>query len=282
MLRLAGSDLTIELLDPAAEADRLGPRFCGGGFVWQVRDRTGAPLCTGPEWPSPQPDPFNGQGLPESFRHRTLAGQPLTWRGDAGVALGAGEIAAGAEGAIALIRPCTWDIESRPGELVFSTTHTAAGFAYQLRRRIVLEGTILRSVTELTNRAAEPLAGEWFAHPFFALPEDGLARAELPPGSSLAANPGFELSAGALHQKRRFRDRDDGHFDYVHLPPDRPLEARLAHPRVGAVELRTSFVPSQCIVWGNDRTFSLEPYLRFAVAPGTTQAWQVEYRFGAS
>ncbi len=145
----------------------------------------------------------------------------------------------------------------------------------------MLHGVTLSSRTELTNLAAEPLAGEWFAHPFFALPPDGLARAELPAGTSLPANPGFELNNGVLRQLRRFRDRHDGQFEHLQLPPGQPLHARLAHPRIGTLAFRTDFVPSFSVVWGNDRTFSLEPYLRFAVAPGATESWQVEYQFGA-
>ena len=69
MLSLANRTLRVELLDPADDAARRGPRYCRGGYIWQVHDQQAGPLLTGPEWPHPTPTPFNGQGLPESFRH---------------------------------------------------------------------------------------------------------------------------------------------------------------------------------------------------------------------
>src|SRR6187549_2174877 len=92
MLMLQNRELRINVLEPARDSARLGPRFCWGGYIWQVHDAVAGPIFTGPEWPESAPSPFNGQGLPESFRHRTLEGRPLTWRGDEGVAVGAGTL----------------------------------------------------------------------------------------------------------------------------------------------------------------------------------------------
>ena len=79
MLHLANAELTVDLLDPVAEHAHLGPRFCWGGYIWQIHDQHVGDLLTGPEWPKPDPVPRNGQGLPESFRHSTMTGQPLLW-----------------------------------------------------------------------------------------------------------------------------------------------------------------------------------------------------------
>ena len=34
MLRLANRNLQVELLDPADDAARRGPRYCRGGYIW--------------------------------------------------------------------------------------------------------------------------------------------------------------------------------------------------------------------------------------------------------
>ena len=283
MIGVKNQELRIELIDPVSDVARLGPRFCGGGFIWQVFDEFERPLLSGPEWPTPAPSAFNGQGLPESFRHRTLDGHPLTWRGDHGVALGAGALRLGADGQVMLSTPCTWTIERQANGIEFSNEENFAGYPYALTRRIELTGREVRSCTRLANLSTtSPLVLEWFAHPFFPL-VDGMAKAEIADTATLADNPGFTLRAGVLTQNRRFTSVSDGHMDRgLRLPPGRALHAKLSHPFLTYVEFRTSFVPSTCVIWGNDRTFSFEPYLSLHLVPGEMREWSVAYRFGVS
>lgn len=280
MPTIGNGDLTVELLDPVVDRARLGPRFAWGGYIWQVHDRHVGPLLAGPEWPAATPIPFNGQGAPESFRHRTRAGQPLTWRGERGIALGAGEIAEHA-GELRVIAPCTWNVHLAATEARWSTRHTVSEFDYGLERTVALHGRKLCSTTRLTNHAAIPLALEWFVHPFFAL-TDGLIALQLPPGATLPENSGFALAFGRFTQLRVFRDQYDGQFALLQLPPGEPLRCRLSHPRLTHVDFATSFVPSECPVWGNSNTFSIEPYLTATLGPGATQAWELSYDFGAA
>lgn len=279
MTSLESGDLRLELLDPTTDHARLGPRFCWGGFIWQVHHRVAGPLFTGPEWPDPAPLPFNGQGLPESFRHKTRAGKPLTWQGDQGVALGAGAlVSAGSE--VRLTTPCTWTATDFACGARYRTRQAAAGCDYQLERTVELLGDELRSTSRLTNHASQPLTLEWFAHPFFAL-SSGRIELQLPPATQLKENPGFALDAGLLRQKRAFVGKDDGHFDVLTLPPGEPLTCRVSHPRLTHIDFATSFVPSECVIWGNGNTFSIEPYLALHLAPGESFAWHLSYRFGS-
>lgn len=284
MLPFANDQLRVDLLDPVADRAHLGPRYCWGGYIWQVWDLAGpapVPLVRGPEWPAAAPIPFNGQGLPESFRHRTLAGQPLTWRGEEGVALGAGALRIAADKTVGVVDPCVWQTVSGPAGIEFRTVHAAAGYSYTLRRTLSLAGRTLVSATELANTGSSRLALEWFAHPFFAVPADG-ACARLPAGSSIADNPGFAFTGLQLRERRRFARQDDGHMDTLQLPPAATLVADLPHPTHGCVRFATDFVPDRCIVWGNDRTFSLEPYLVLDLAPGASRTWSLRYTFGTA
>ncbi|NUM68479.1 hypothetical protein HUU39_24940 [candidate division KSB1 bacterium] len=68
MYVLQNAQLSAHILDPIADQARLGPRYCVGGYIYQVRDAAGRPLLSGPEFPAEFPAVINGQGLPEVFQ----------------------------------------------------------------------------------------------------------------------------------------------------------------------------------------------------------------------
>jgi hypothetical protein len=280
MLTLINTDLRVDLIDPAAELAKLGPRYGWGGYIWQIHDNRAGPLLAGPEWPAENPQPRNGQGLPESFRHSTTEGAPLLWDGALGLAPGAGALGRDASGAIVVTEPCEWTIEATQDRAVFRTAQTVGRWSYEIERRIELEGRRVRSVSRLTNPGATPLVLEWFAHPFFALEESGMLRVTLPEGTTLPDNPGFRIDGRELTFRRAFDGIDDGHLDHLALPSGTPLVAGLTHPRLAWVRFATSFAPFKCVVWANGNTFSLEPFLGLDLAPGESREWTLTYEFG--
>ena len=282
MLSLANADLRVELMDPAAEQARLGPRFCWGGFIWQVHDRKVGPLLSGPEWPKADPRPVNGQGLPESFRHSTTTGQPLLWDGATGLAPGAGTLGRDAQGAVIVTTPCTWEIEQQPDRILYRTGQDVGRWSYALERMIELHGRQVRSRSRLTNRGATPLVLEWFAHPFFALQADGLQRLTLPAGTQLPENPGYVLTGRELTFRRAFVGENDGHLEHLALPAGRPFAASLAHPKLTGLRFAADFVPFKCVLWANGHTLSLEPFLSLHLAPGESREWTLTYDFGGA
>ena len=282
MLTLANDSLRVDLLDPAAAADQafLGTRYCWGGYIWQVTDPVAGPLLTGPEWPVATPDPFNGQGLPESFRHAEFGtGRPLLVENGRGWIIGIGEVARNSAGELAVTQPCPWTLTRGSGTLEFCTAQSGLGHACQLTRRIALTGRTLTSSTRLTNPGDRPLPLHWFAHPFFAL-TDRLLTCGLPAVWGMAENVGYALDAeNRLGFKRRFEHKDDGHFEKLLISG--PLRAELSHPRLTGLVFSTDFVPDMCPVWGNSNTWSIEPYLQTELAPGATRTWTMTYEFGA-
>lgn len=282
MLTLANDSLSVELLDPADPADRLrqGTRYCWGGYVWQVHDRAAGPLLAGPEWPHDRPTPFNGQGLPESFRHAAFGtGRPLILKERRGFIIGIGDVAPNMAGELAVTEPCTWSITALSGALEFCTAQVGNGHACQLTRRIALEGRTLVSASQLTNTGSGPLPLHWFAHPFFAL-TDRLLTCDLPAGWGLDENVGYALDANnRLSFKRRFLHRDDGHFEPLRIGAA-PFRVTLSHPALTGLVMAADFTPDFCPVWGNSNTWSVEPYLQTEVAPGATRAWMLRYEFG--
>jgi hypothetical protein len=280
VLTLANDSLRLEIIDPATDTPLLGSRYCHGGYIWQAYDQVAGSLFTGPQWPKPAPQPFNGQGVPESFRHRTRGGAPLTWRGDRGVGIGIGELAASSSGEVTIVDPCRWEITSSNHALKFTTAQRTDPFHYELQRSVQLDGRTLLSSSELTNHGQEPLVLEWFPHPFFAL-SDGCIQMETPAGTRMKENPGFVLLDRSFSQRRKFLHEMDGHLDFLELPPAAAYRFRVNHPKLTHVDFTFDFAPSECLVWGNDATFSVEPYLALALAPGETRRWNLRYDFGA-
>jgi hypothetical protein len=283
VLTLQNPALTVDLLDPADPADRarLGTRYCWGAYIWQVRDAAAGDLVAGGEYPRPTPRPFNGQGLPESFRHAELGtNHPLILEDNRGFIIGVGDVAPDVAGEIVLTRPCDWTITRNPESMEFCTAQSGQGYACQLTRRLTLTGRTLTSATMLANPGSRPLPLHWFAHPFFAL-TDRLITCDLPASWGMAENTGFALNAAhRLSLKRRFRNIDDGHFELLRVGAGTPLHAVVSHPKVSAITFSTDFTPDLCPVWGNCNTWSIEPYLTTELAPGTRRAWQLKYEFG--
>jgi hypothetical protein len=280
MLHLANAELTVDLLDPAAEHARLGPRFCWGGYIWQVRDRHVGTLLTGPEWPKVDPLPHNGQGLPESFRHSTTEGKPLLWDGTLGLAPGAGILGRDASGVVVVTEPARWTTDLQPTRALFRTQQTAGRWSYEIERSVELRGRQLISRSRLTNRGAAALKLEWFAHPFFALQADGKLKATLANDVRLADNPGYTLANGELTLKRAFVGVDDGHLVHLDLPTGKPFAVTLTHPKLASVRFGLDAVPFKCVLWANGNTLSFEPYLALDLAPGESREWTLTYDFG--
>jgi len=283
MLRLANAELAVELIDPAnaAEHARLGPRYCWGGYVWRVADSAAGDLLAGPEWPRSDPNPHNGQGAPDSFRHTAEPTKlPLTLAGGRGYILGVGEVSPAPDGRPVIDRPCRWEISSGDRALEFRTRQAALGWKSELVRRVSLAGRTLTSASRLTNEGSRTLPLHWFAHPFFAL-ADGTLTCDLPPGYGCEENPGFAVDpAGRLTFKRRFAGTEDGHFQQLIVPRDKPLQAILSHPKLEYVKFETDFVPDLCPVWGNGHTWSIEPFIITELAPGESREWTIRYEFG--
>ena len=284
MLSLTNNFLAVDLLNPADSADRarLGTRYCWGGYVWQVHDRQAGPLLTGPEWPHPAPTPFNGQGLPESFRHSERGSeQPLILEDGRGFIIGIGEVAPNDAGEPAVTQPCQWTVTRSPAAMDFFTVQSGNNYGCRVTRRIALEGRTLTSFTKVLNTGTRPLPLHWFAHPFFAL-TDGLITCGLPRSWEMAENPGFAFDGEhRLFLQRRFTHKNDGHFQLLQVGARTPLRAALSHPLLSKVFFTTDFTPDECPVWGNSNTWSIEPYITTELAPGANRAWNLTYEFGA-
>ena len=269
MLSLENRSLRIDLLDPVADRERFGTRYCTGGYIFQISDPRHGPLLSGPTYP----DSFNwfdGQGIPDAFNLGPLTastpGEALI------IGVGTCDLAARKVSEF-----CDWNVTLSSSEARFDTRQRYADFALTLRRTVTLTNRTVRSHTALTNTGTAFVPMRWFPHPFYPQPVDD----EL-----LWVNVPLRWTGSASYTRNTndFIARSDWPWqDGRYLPLDHdataPLMLLQRHPTLGLVSAACSYVPDYFPLWGNANTFSWEPFLERLVAPGQTIVWWIDYTF---
>lgn len=281
---LHGDHLTVSILDPIADAARLGSRYCTGGYIWQVTDTRLGDLCSGPLYPG-ETNTFDGQGMPDMFFTPLLPENTPVGGEVACIGVGRVRRTSPQEPFYVLYNPeviefVRWEI-TPTGEngLRFTTAHAFRGWAYTLERQVTVRGRAVHSRTAIQNTGTDVLPVRWFAHPFFPVPEDNvLCRFSMP--VSMPENPGYFLNAGGYVERKPEHDWGYGHYQALDFQPnEQPFTVVQKHPKIGQVTTVTDFQPDFLPVWGNARTHSFEPYFIRELAPGGGAAWSIEYQF---
>lgn len=283
MYALSNSELTVFILDPVADTARLGSRYCTGGYIWQVTDSKQGELLSGPEYPK-KPNTFDGQGAPDFFI-RTLGAEDAPLGGEVGV-IGVGRVRRSSpvepfdvRHNREVIEFVQWEVICAQNSVTMRTRGAFREWAYTLERVVSLERRTLHSVTSIHNTGLVLLPVRWFAHPFFPLTADGvLCRFSLP--FRLDENPGYRVNAEGFVARQPEHDWSTGWYQPVDYVQDgAPLTVIQKHDRVGQVTAVTDFAPCFLPIWGNDRTFSFEPYFEREFAPGQSATWGIQYTF---
>lgn len=270
MIVLENAHLRVEVLDPVADRERMGTRYCTGGYIFQVVDAELGPLLSGPTYPHSF-NVFDGQGIPDAFSR-----QPLRQREDPDLALviGIGLVDLASD---AVREFCDWDIAASGGSVTMHAVQTLGPYALELTRTVALAGRTVTSRIDLRNTGAVGIQTCWFPHPFFPQPNgDELCLLNIP--LRMAPNPGYELSPGGFIARKNW-PWDEGY--YLALDHDARENAVIVqrHPRLGLVVARCSYVPRFFPIWGNRNTFSWEPYFENTIAPGQELEWSIDYVF---
>lgn len=271
MLNLSNDQLTVDVLDPKHHQDLLGTRYCSGGYIYQVSDPLIGPLMSGPTYPETF-NPFDGQGIPDSFSLAPLvSGTPLK-----SLIVGVGLCEPDRR---TVLERCKWHIERHDSFITFSTRQSLEGWALDLKRRVSLNGRTVRSETSLKNIGSDRFSFVWFPHPFYPqLPTglDALVKINIPVG--MPANDGFALSSdGFIHRSRW--PWIGAHYQALDLERSDSLVLIQRHPSLGLVTATASYAPTYFPIWGNDRTFSWEPMIERTLAPGQSARWHIDFDF---
>ena len=287
MYLLENNQLTVSILDPIVDEEKLGSRYCTGGYIWQVADAKKGPLLAGPHYPSPTPRVFDGQGAPDMF-HRPLGGEDASVGEDV-MCIGVGLVrrTSNKESFDVRYNPVVsesvkWDVDVKTAaaSITMTTQHAALKWAYKLVRTVTLNERFVLSRTEISNLGNIDLPVRWFPHPFFPLTaDDVLCDFSIP--FTLPESPGYLIGAdGFIHRKPDFDWARGGCFQPVDFTPSTiGLTIVQKHDLVGEVTAMTDYNPSFLPIWGNHNTFSFEPYLERTVAPVESTAWEIAYTF---
>lgn len=273
MYSIASDELTTTVLDPVADRERMGPRYCTGGYIFQVEDEIG-PLLTGPTYP----DSFNwfdGQGIPDSF-----ARAPLRDPHDPGhLALIPG-IGLCDTVERTVHEYCDWTVLERADHIEFRTAQRWGDYAFELERDLSVAGRVVRSETRLRNTGKSQVPVRWFPHPFYPVDYDAAPAARplcsLPAPVHVPRRTTYSLGADGY---LRCSDLDALQAVAVRCDEHGPLAVFQRHPRLGLVSARFSYPAGHVLVWGNPRTFSFEPYFEQSAGAGDTLEWWAEYQF---
>jgi hypothetical protein len=285
MYQLQNDQLSVELLDPAADVEKLGSRYCTGGYIWQITDAGKGHLLAGPHYPSPKPRVFDGQGAPDMF-HLPLGAEQAAV-GDDVMCIGVGLVrrTSPKEPFDVRYNPVVsewvkWNVEKKTASITMTTQHTALEWSYKLVRTVSLQDRVVSSRTKMTNLGNSDLPIRWFPHPFFPLTKDNvLCDFSLP--FTVSESPGYVLGEdGFVHRIPDFNWARGGCYLPIKFTPSTiGLTVVQKHDLVGNVTAVTDYNPSFLPIWGNQNTFSFEPYLERLVSPGGSTDWKISYTF---
>jgi hypothetical protein len=271
MYTLANNYLEVSILDPIADQERFGVRYCTGGYIFQVTDATAGELMSGPTFPHSF-NWFDGQGIPDAFNQSPL--RMPSAKDDLALILGVGICDLEAKTVQSF---CSWDVNEQSHQINMQTTQSYGNYTVELDRTVSLHDRTIRSTTRLANRGTAPIPLRWFPHPFYPQPDtDDLLKLNIPLGP--IEHEGYHLADSGFITRRGWPWTRGFYLALDHAATT-SLTLLQKHPKLGLVGAACSYTPQYFPIWGNPTTFSWEPFLERSVGAGQELVWWIDYDF---
>lgn len=271
MYSLKNESLEVSILDPSADQERFGTRYCTGGYIFQIVDSQLGDLLSGPTYP----DSFNwfdGQGIPDAFNLSPL--REPTAADPTALIIGTGLCDLQAN---QVTEFCRWEVQQEPSQIRMRAEQAFQSFALELERTVRLHQRTVRSATRLKNTGRRPIPIRWFPHPFFPQPNtDELCRFNIP--LSFPENPAYTLAENGFICRKDW-PWQEGRYQALDHTAQTSLVVLQRHPGLGLVAATCSYVPGFFPIWGNPITFSWEPFFERTLAGGQETTWWIDYDF---
>lgn len=283
MFTIKNQNLQVLLLDPVLDRQRLGSRYCTGGYIWQITDLLSGDLLSGPLFPDSNPTQFDGQGAPEVFE--TALGQNTASINEEVLVIGVGKVVRSSPVHPFHVRDnpivsefCAWDIVHNESSISMHTVQHYKSTSLKLTRTVFLKDKTVTSKSSITNIGKDLIPLCWFAHPFFPLNRD-LICCKFSRPVVVPDNPGFFINENGYLAMQRNYLWNKGLYCPLQLVGAGNLLIKQSHPLLSEFEIELLFPVSRMPVWANANTFSFEPYLDTTLAPGFQKEWDIEFRF---
>ncbi len=275
MHEINNDQLAVTLLDPNTDRDRLGARYCAGGYIFQVADLKLGPLMAGPTYPNDF-NVFDGQGIPDAFNLSPLrsVGEPSEV-----LIVGVGVCDLDPNYQKNGVKTFSdWTVEIAHESARMATQQSYREWSLTLERVVTLMGRTVRSHISLSNTSRwAPIPMRWFPHPFY--PHAGDELIKLNTGASFGESAGYELRPNGWIARKNWPWAGGGHYQALNHNATAPLVIQQRHPLLGMVSATCSYVPDFFPIWGNGNTFSWEPFYERMIAPGQSLEWFIDYDF---
>src|SRR5262245_56900570 len=217
MYQLANGELSVSILDPVLDLDRCGSRYIVGGYIYQITDHAKGELLSGPQYPDPRPDLFDGQGAPDHF---------LAVLGEAAVggevaAIGVGRVRRTSEKEPFSVRDnregerfLHWQVTQATDSIAMQSEDMFQERAYHLPRTVRLQVRTVRVQTAIHTQGRAPLPIPWSAQPLFPRTARRVYCRGSPP-VQLPENPGDTINAERYICQKADYDWNKGCFQFL-------------------------------------------------------------------
>jgi hypothetical protein len=282
MFILKNNEIELQIINPQKDRKLLGSRYCTGGYIFQVKDFKKGNLFSGPQYPSPDFDVFNGQGAPEVFvsalNEQCEVGKDV-------FVIGVGTVTRTSPIDPFHVRdnplvkePCSWEIEEEPDSIKMTSKCVFNQWNFVITKVITLNYRTVFSQTKIINNCKENIPILWFAHPFFPIPENRVA-CKFSPQIKLAENEGYFINNEGAIELRNEYNWKKGLYQKIAYNSEKKLLVVQNHPLVGKISVTGDFIPESIAIWANDITFSFEPFYKVNLAHGEKRTWSISYCF---